>query len=190
LSVSLRESLVKWAQSDEAKVAKSPAQLKSALAKVALPSPIKGATAVRSFADVQEGGIVAGYVKSSTDKGVFVHIAPGVVARIRISELSDKFVKDWTTSYTPGRLVRGKVIHVDKTNRHIDITLKRSQVLGARASADLTWTDLKEGMKLDGKIRKIETFGVFISFDNSKLSGLCHKSEVQLFIKPHVGFFL
>lgn len=39
--------------------------------------------------------------------------------------------------------------------------------------------DLSEGQKIDGRIKKVEDYGLFIEIEGSKLSGLCHKSEVS-----------
>jgi len=35
------------------------------------------------------------------------------------------------------------------------------------------------GQVVQGTVRKVETFGVFINVDNCKVSGLCHISEVR-----------
>ena len=43
----------------------------------------------------------------------------------------------------------------------------------------LTFGDLVEGKKVDGKVKKVEDFGIFIQIEGSRLSGLCHKSEVR-----------
>jgi len=39
-------------------------------------------------------------------------------------------------------------------------------------------SDLKEGKKVEGKVTKIEDYGLFIQIKDSKLSGLCHKTQV------------
>lgn len=45
-------------------------------------------------------------------------------------------------------------------------------------SKELAIGDLKEGQKVDGKVKKVEEYGIFIQIEGSKLSGLCHKTEV------------
>jgi rRNA biogenesis protein RRP5 len=42
----------------------------------------------------------------------------------------------------------------------------------------LQLSDLSVGQKVQGRVKKVEEFGIFIQIDDSKLSGLCHKSEV------------
>jgi len=41
-------------------------------------------------------------------------------------------------------------------------------------------SDLKEGQKVEGKVTKVEDYGLFIQIKGSKLSGLCHKTQVRL----------
>jgi rRNA biogenesis protein RRP5 len=49
----------------------------------------------------------------------------------------------------------------------------------ASTSAKLQLSDLSEGQKVQGRVKKVEEFGIFIQIDDSKVSGLCHKSEVR-----------
>lgn len=46
------------------------------------------------------------------------------------------------------------------------------------AAAIVEFTDLVVGEKVGGQIRKIEKYGIFIHLNNSKISGLCHISQV------------
>lgn len=45
-------------------------------------------------------------------------------------------------------------------------------------SSSVSIGDIQIGQKLDGVVKKIEDYGLFIQIDGSKLSGLCHKSQV------------
>ncbi len=51
----------------------------------------------------------------------------------------------------------------------------------SRKSTSLSYGDLQKGQKISGTIKKIEAYGLFIQIESSKLSGLCHKSEVYSF---------
>lgn len=46
-------------------------------------------------------------------------------------------------------------------------------------SKHIFFDDIKVGMTLTGQIKRIERFGVFIRIVNSKLSALCHSSELD-----------
>lgn len=54
----------------------------------------------------------------------------------------------------------------------------RSQSAKKGAQAMLQHSDLIEGSKVDGTVKKIEDYGLFVEIEGSKLRGLCHKSEV------------
>lgn len=56
----------------------------------------------------------------------------------------------------------------------------RSGDLTRTKSSSLTLADLHVDQKVDGRVRKVEDFGLFIEIEGSKLSGLCHKSEVRV----------
>ena len=43
----------------------------------------------------------------------------------------------------------------------------------------LTLRDFQEGQIVHGHVKKVEDYGLFIELDDSKVSGLCHKSEVS-----------
>jgi len=60
-------------------------------------------------------------------------------------------------------------------------TIEASQRKG---TSGITLSDLKEGQKIDGVVKKIEDYGLFIQIDGSKLSGLCHKSQVSQTLGP------
>ena len=55
----------------------------------------------------------------------------------------------------------------------------RSGDLERGKSSSLSLADLHEGQKVDGRIKRVEAYGLFIEVEGSKLSGLCHKSEVS-----------
>lgn len=55
----------------------------------------------------------------------------------------------------------------------------RSGELKRNQPTKLTISDLVEGDKVDGRVKKIEDYGLFIEIEGSKLTGLCHKSEVS-----------
>lgn len=49
----------------------------------------------------------------------------------------------------------------------------------ASNSSLLTLRDFQEGHVVHGHVKKVEDYGLFIELDGSKVSGLCHKSEVS-----------
>lgn len=46
-------------------------------------------------------------------------------------------------------------------------------------ASPLTLRDFQEGQVVNGHVKGVEDYGLFIELDDSKVSGLCHKSEVS-----------
>src|SRR5258706_1152194 len=65
---------------------------------------------------------------------------------------------------------------VDREKDQVEMTM-RSGNLKAITGA-ITLADFTLGQKVDGVIRKVEDYGVFVEIKGTKISGLCHKSEL------------
>ena len=131
---------------------------------------------ITSTKQLKVNNLIRGFVKTVTDKGVFINLGGNVTAYVRVSELSDSFLKDWKSAFEVDQLVKGKLTSVDVGQ--VQMSLKAS-VIDKDYIAPLTFKDLSVGQVVTGKIRKVEDFGVFIVVDNSKnVSGLCHVSEM------------
>lgn len=68
---------------------------------------------------------------------------------------------------------------IDKETNKVEMSF-RSGDLSRDSKTSITLADLEEGQKIEGLVKKVEEYGLFISIEGSKLSGLCHKSEVCL----------
>ena len=122
--------------------------------------------------------IYSGFIRNVDDKGVFVTLGHGITAFVRVSHLSDSFLKEWKDSFQRDQLVRGKIISIDKASGHIQMSLRES-VMKPDCKPALTFSDLHVGGVVTGKVAKVEEFGVFIVVDNSEnVRGLCHRSEI------------
>jgi len=55
----------------------------------------------------------------------------------------------------------------------------RSGDMSRLEKPSLTLSDLHEGQKIEGRVKRVAEYGLFIEINDSKLSGLCHKSEVR-----------
>ncbi|ORY70013.1 uncharacterized protein BCR38DRAFT_520878 [Pseudomassariella vexata] len=135
----------------------------------------------REFTDVSQvvvGDIVRGFVKNVSDKGLFVTLGGDVTTMVKISDLSDRFLKDWKDSFQVDQIVKGRVTSVDPTVGQIQMNLKPSVVEKDYVPL-LNYQDLREAQIVTGKVRKVEEFGAFILVDGSNnVSGLCHRSEM------------
>lgn len=133
---------------------------------------------VTSIQQLNVNDVVRGFVSNVADSGLFVMLGHKVTAHIRVSNLSDTFLKEWKDHFQRDQLVQGKIVSVDKTTGHVQMSLKQS-VLDINYKPPLTFTDMHIGDVVIGKVAKVETFGVFILVDNSEnVRGLCHRSEI------------
>ncbi|KAL8939535.1 MAG: hypothetical protein Q9211_002692 [Gyalolechia sp. 1 TL-2023] len=133
---------------------------------------------IDSLPDLKVNDIIRGFIKNIADAGVFISLGGNVVAFVRVSDLSDLYLKDWKSHFQVDQLVKGKVIEVDAALNHVQMSLKKSHV-DKNYKPPLTFTDIAVGQTITGKIRKVEDFGVFIVVDNSaNVSGLCHKTQM------------
>ncbi|ODQ65143.1 nucleic acid-binding protein [Nadsonia fulvescens var. elongata DSM 6958] len=128
--------------------------------------------------DLKKGDTVRGFIKNVADQGVFVALGRSVTARVKISNLSDSFLTEWKKYFQVHQLVKGKVVSVDQKTGKIDLTLKDSSVSGTATNV-LQFSDLNVGDIVDGMVKRVEEYGVFIKIDHTaNVSGLCHRSEI------------
>ncbi|KAF8973590.1 hypothetical protein BDZ97DRAFT_1751613 [Flammula alnicola] len=134
---------------------------------------------ISDISDLQIGQPIRGFVKNIAEHGLFVTIGREVDARVQIRELFDEYVKDWQSDFTAHQLVKGRVTSVDLPNKKAEMSFRTIDASQRKGSSGLTLSDLKEGRKVDGTVKKIEDYGLFIQIEGSKLSGLCHKSQLS-----------
>ncbi|KAK9854523.1 Tetratricopeptide-like helical protein [Penicillium brevicompactum] len=133
---------------------------------------------ITSLKEVKPNDVVRGFVRRVTDAGLFVAISHDITAYVRVSDLSDSYLKEWKEAFQVDQLVKGKVTFVDAEQGKLQMSLKES-VLDPNFKALLTLKDFKVGQIVTGKVRKVEEFGAFIVVDgSSNISGLCHRSEM------------
>jgi rRNA biogenesis protein RRP5 len=132
---------------------------------------------IDTVADLKVGSRYRGYIRNVADTGLFVELGRNVVARVKIAEVSDAFVKDWKKLFTVDQLVSGTVTAVDIKAKRVEFSLKtRPDESGKQQQLG----DLKTGQVVEATVKKIEAFGIFLSVNSTggKVSGLCHKSEI------------
>ncbi len=118
---------------------------------------------------------VKGTVTNIADYGAFVELEPGVEGLIHVSEMS------WTKKNVhPGKIVSTsqqvevQVLEVDSNKRRISLGLKQTQ--------DNPWESFlaahPKGSMVEGPIRNITEFGLFIGLDNG-VDGMVHLSDLD-----------
>ena len=120
-------------------------------------------------------GRFKGTVTNIADYGAFVELEPGVEGLIHVSEMS------WTKkNIHPGKIVSTsqqvdvQILEVDPNKRRISLGLKQTQ--------DNPWdsfiTTHPKGSIVEGPIRNITEFGLFIGLDNG-VDGMVHLSDLD-----------
>lgn len=133
---------------------------------------------ISSSKQLKVNDIVRGFVRKVADNGLFVTLGHGVSAYVRVSDLSDSYLKEWKDAFQIDQLVKGRITVVDPDQGKLQMSLKES-VLDPNYKAPTTLRDLKPGQIVTGKVRKVEEFGAFVVIDGSlNISGLCHRSEM------------
>ncbi|OJJ51190.1 hypothetical protein ASPZODRAFT_148515 [Penicilliopsis zonata CBS 506.65] len=133
---------------------------------------------ITSLKQLKVNDIVRGFVRRVADNGLFITVGHNITAYVRVSDLSDSYLKEWKDGFETDQLVKGRVTFVDAEQNKLQLTLKES-ALDPNYKTPLQLRDLKPGQIVTGKVRKVEDFGAFILIDNSaNLSGLCHRSEM------------
>ncbi|CUS13120.1 unnamed protein product [Tuber aestivum] len=134
---------------------------------------------IQTIANVKVGDIRRGFVKHVSPKGLFVAMGGNITAWTKISDLSDRFLKEWEGLFTVDQLVKGKIMAVDPTLGHIQMSLRESDISGKERPKPADYSSLKEGQIVRGKVTNVAEYGVFIRVDGSQnISGLCHKSQI------------
>ncbi|KKK23556.1 hypothetical protein P175DRAFT_0471469 [Aspergillus ochraceoroseus IBT 24754] len=133
---------------------------------------------ITSIGQLKVNSVVRGFIRRVADNGLFVSLGHGVTAYVRVTDLSDSYLKEWKDAFQVDQLVKGRVTVVDPEHNRLQMSLKES-ALDPNFKALLTIRDLKVGQTVTAKVRKVEQFGAFLVVDGSaNVSGLCHRTEM------------
>ena len=83
------------------------------------PSPFEQATA-----NLNEGDVFEGEVKSLTNFGAFVEVVDGIQGLVHVSEISNKHVDKPSDVLKVGQTVKVKVLNIDPSDRRISLSIK------------------------------------------------------------------
>ncbi len=121
------------------------------------------------------GEKITGKVISLTDYGAFIELEEGVEGLIHVSEMSwTKKIRHPSKIVSVGDIVESVVLDINVKNRRIS--------LGMKQAAENPWDIIEQtfpiGTTIEGKIKNITDFGVFIGIDN-EIDGLVHISDIS-----------
>jgi small subunit ribosomal protein S1 len=121
------------------------------------------------------GTRVKGTVTSITDYGAFIQLAEGVEGLVHISEMAwTKRVRHPSKVLSVGDEVEVMILDVDQNQKRISLGLKQT--------TPNPWDTIAErypvGTKIQGRIKNITDFGIFIGIDEG-IDGLVHISDIS-----------
>ena len=123
--------------------------------------------------DIEEGRRVRGIVRTVTDYGAFVEIAPGLHGLLHITDLSWRHITDVREVAQPGEEVEVKILRIDTEKGRIS--------LGIKQLTPDPWEDLSRahpiGSRTFGTVTEIKEYGGFVDIGNG-VQGLVHSSQM------------
>ncbi len=121
------------------------------------------------------GKKIKGKVMSITDYGAFVEIEPGIEGLIHVSEMSwTKKIKHPSKLLEVGQEVECQVLEVDSGAKRISLGLKQLEP----DPWELFTEKYQPGDKIEGKIRSITDYGVFVGIEEG-VDGMVHKTDLS-----------
>src|SRR3984957_11639699 len=127
----------------------------------------------RRYAEIREGDLVSGTVRSVTDYGAFVDIG-GVDGLLHISDISWARVEKPADVLTVGQQVDAKVLKVESAGKRISLGMK--QLLPH--PWDAVSSKYTAGERVRGKVTRVTDFGAFVELEPG-IEGMVHLSEMS-----------
>ena len=127
----------------------------------------------KRYAEVREGDIVSGLVRSLTTYGAFVDLG-GVDGLLHVSDIAWSRVNNPEEVLTVGQRLEVKVLKTDADSRRISLGLKQLQPEPWDSAADR----YQLGQRVSGTVKRLTDFGAFIEVEPG-IEGLIHVSEMS-----------
>ncbi|MHB9146471.1 MAG: 30S ribosomal protein S1 [Symbiobacteriia bacterium] len=124
------------------------------------------------WAELEEGQVREGTVKSLTDFGAFVDLG-GVDGLVHVSELSYGRVKHPSEVLSEGQKVTVKVLRLDREKGKVSLGYKQTLADPWSAAPER----FPEGSTVTGKVVRLTTFGAFVELEPG-IDGLIHISQL------------
>ncbi len=127
----------------------------------------------RRYAEVQEGEVLQGTVRSLADYGAFIDLG-GVDGLLHVSDIAWSRVSNPADVLSTGQQIEVKVLKIDAEKRRISLGLKQLQ--------PQPWDSVQErykiGDRVSGTVTRLADFGAFVELEPG-VEGLIHLSEMS-----------
>ncbi len=127
----------------------------------------------QAFADLREGAVVRGRVRSVMDFGAFIDLG-GIDGLLHVAEISHTRIAKASDVVKPGDELEVKILKVDPNSKKISLSLKALQ--------EDPWTvaarTFNVGDRVSGTVSRLTDFGAFVELIPG-IDGLVHLSELS-----------
>jgi small subunit ribosomal protein S1 len=131
------------------------------------------------YAELKEGDIVSGQVRSLASYGAFVDLG-GIDGLLHISDIAWSRVNAAEDILSVGQQLQLKILKVEPESKRISLGLKQLQAEPWDSAAET----YKEGQRITGTVTRLADFGAFVELEPG-IEGLIHVSEMSWVKKVH-----
>ena len=131
------------------------------------------------YAELKEGDIVSGQVRSLASYGAFVDLG-GIDGLLHISDIAWSRVNAAEDILSVGQQLQLKILKVEPESKRISLGLKQLQAEPWDSAAET----YKEGQRITGTVTRLADFGAFVELEPG-VEGLIHVSEMSWVKKVH-----
>lgn len=125
------------------------------------------------YAELKEGDVVNGQVRSLTSYGAFVDLG-GIDGLLHVSDLSWGRIRHPEEALSVGQQLQVRVLKIDPETRRISLGLKQLQAQPWDTAAER----YKAGQRITGTVTRLMDFGAFVELEPG-IEGLIHVSEMS-----------
>jgi small subunit ribosomal protein S1 len=125
------------------------------------------------YAELKEGDIVSGEVRSLASYGAFVDLG-GIDGLLHISDIAWSRVNAAEDILSVGQQLQLKILKVEPESKRISLGLKQLQAEPWDSAAET----YKEGQRITGTVTRLADFGAFVELEPG-IEGLIHVSEMS-----------
>jgi small subunit ribosomal protein S1 len=130
-------------------------------------------TKERRYAELKEGDVVTGTVRSLTDYGAFVDIG-GIDGLLHIGDMAWNRISKPSDILSPEQQIEAKILKIDPEGRRISLGMKQLQ--------PHPWDTVPEkfttGERVRGTVTRTTDFGAFVELEPG-IEGMIHVSEMS-----------
>jgi small subunit ribosomal protein S1 len=128
----------------------------------------------KAVSELREGAVMKGTVRSLTDFGAFVELAPGVDGLLHVADMAWHRVAKPSDFLKAGDPVEVKILKLNLDTRRISLGMKQLQPDPWTLAAE----QFQVGDRVQGKVSRLTDFGAFIELMPG-VDGLIHVTELS-----------